>query len=90
MSCCISPAKMLWIIEDDLYAWFCLEDASSNPDAKSAEDLLKMKIMEQESHSRFRAAHEAALQVDGISQAWADAFLYKDEDEQRKKRGKGR
>lgn len=36
-----------WNQQDDLYAWFCLEDASSNPGAKSAEDLLKMKIMEQ-------------------------------------------
>ncbi|CAD5189662.1 unnamed protein product [Musa acuminata subsp. malaccensis] len=44
---------------------------------------LLLQTINHESHSRFRAAHEAALQVDGIPQAWAAAFLYKDEDEQR-------
>ncbi|RWW02398.1 hypothetical protein GW17_00034511 [Ensete ventricosum] len=49
-----------------------------------------LQTINHESHSRFRAAHGAALQVEGISQAWAAAaFVYKDEVEGRKKGGKG-
>ncbi|RWW47375.1 hypothetical protein BHE74_00046646 [Ensete ventricosum] len=51
---------------------------------------LLLQTINHESHSRFRSAHGAALQVEGISQAWAAAaFVYKDEVEGRKKGGKG-
>ncbi|RRT69025.1 hypothetical protein B296_00023441 [Ensete ventricosum] len=41
---------------------------------------LLLQTINHESHSRFRSAHGAALQVEGISQAWAAAaFVYKDE-----------